>query len=58
MGLRVHDVLLVARLTTCAKPFIVFTVMVEMSLVAVSTTMFVGLALIVKSWNVKMTVEL
>ena len=58
MGLRVHDVLLVARLTACAKPFIVFTVMVEMSLVAVSTTMFVGLALIVKSWNVKMTVEL
>jgi hypothetical protein len=48
-----HDVLLVARLTTLAKPFSAATVTVDVPAVAALTVTVVGLAEVPKSWNLK-----
>jgi len=52
VGVTVHDVLFVARLTTLAKPFNPITVMVEGAAVPALTVMEVGEAAMVKSWTV------
>jgi hypothetical protein len=49
VGVRVHAVLLLARLTTLAKPLRAATVIVELAAVPAFTVMLVGLAVIVKS---------
>jgi len=53
----VQDVLLVARLTTPAKPFIADTVIVEVPAALTFTLTLVGLAVIVKSWTPNVTVR-
>ncbi len=52
VGDTVHEVLLVARLTTPVKPFELVTVTVDVAAVPALTAMLVGLADIVKSWTV------
>jgi len=52
VGERVHEVLLVARLTTPAKPFRPVTVTVEVPAESARTVTDVGLAVTVKSWTV------
>jgi hypothetical protein len=56
VGVTVQEVLLVARLTTPAKPFRPVTVTVEVPGDPARTVTVVGLAPIVKSWTVKVTV--
>ena len=56
VGETVHDVLLVVKLTTPAKPFRPVTVIVEVAAVFGVKVTEVGLALIVKSWTMKVTV--
>ena len=51
-----HAVLLVAKLTTSAKPFCAETVVVDVPAAPAFTVTVVGLRLIVKSWIVKVTV--
>ncbi len=58
LGVRLHDVLLLARLTTPAKPWRPVIVIVEVPAEPALTVTLVGLALIVKSWTVKMTFAL
>lgn len=58
VGDTVHEVLLVARLTTPANPSRAVTVIVEVPAVPVVALTVVGLALIVKSCTVKATVAL
>ena len=55
-GVRVHDVLLLTRLTMPAKPWSAVIVMVEVPALPAFTVTLVGLAAIVKSWTVKVTV--
>ena len=56
VGDTAHEVLLVTRLTMPANPFSAAIVMVEVAAVPALTEMLVGLATIVKSWTVKVTV--
>jgi hypothetical protein len=56
VGDTVHEVLLVVRLTTPANPFWAVMVMVEVAAVLGVKLTMVGLAVIVKSWTVKVTV--
>jgi hypothetical protein len=56
VGLRVHEVLLVVRLTTPANPLMAVTVIVEVAADPTLTVTLVGLAVIVKSWTTKVTV--
>ena len=58
VGATLHDVLLVARFTTPPNPCSPVTVIVEVAAVPALTVILVGLALIVKSWIVKVTVAL
>jgi hypothetical protein len=58
VGVIVHDVLLVARLTTPAKPFSRATVTVDLAELPVLIVTLVGLAEITKSWNRNVTVAL
>ena len=51
VGETLHEVLLVVRLTTPAKPFRPVIVMVEVPAVPALTVRVVGLAAIVKSWT-------
>ena len=51
-----HDVLLVVKLTTPAKPLTALTVMADVPAVLALTVTVVGLAAIVKSWTWKVTV--
>jgi len=51
VGLRVHDVLLVARATIRAKPLRAVIWMVEFAATPVLTVMFAGISTIEKSWN-------
>jgi len=53
VGVIVHDVLLVVRLTSPAKPFSRVTVTVDLATVPAITVTVVGLAEIPKSWNLK-----
>jgi hypothetical protein len=52
----VHDVLLVVRLTTPAKPLRAVIVIVEVPAEPALTVTLVGVAVIVKSWTTKVTV--
>lgn len=52
----VHEVLLVVRLTTPAKPFRAVIVIVEVPAELALTVTLVGLAVIVKSWTTYVTV--
>ena len=56
VGDRVHDVLLVVRLTTPAKPFTAVIVIVEVPAEPALTVTLVGDAVIVKSWTTNVTV--
>jgi hypothetical protein len=56
VGLTVHDVLLVARLTTPAKPLRPVIVMVDVAAVPGLNVTVVGLAVIVKSCTTYVTV--
>ena len=56
VGLTVHEVLLVERLTTPAKPFTAVTVMLEVPAAFTFTLTLVGLAVIVKSCTTNVTV--
>jgi hypothetical protein len=56
VGDTVHDVLLVVRLTTPAKPLIADIVIVEVPAAPALTVTLVGAAVIVKSWTWKVTV--
>jgi hypothetical protein len=56
VGLRVHAALLAVRLTTPANPLTAVTVIVEVPAWLTLTATLVGLAAIVKSWTVKVTV--
>jgi hypothetical protein len=56
VGVNVHEVLLLARLTTPANPWSAPIVIVEEPAEPARTVMLVGLALMVKSWTVKVTV--
>ena len=56
VGLTVHDVLLVARLTTPAKPLTAVIVIVEVPAEPARTVTLVGLAAMVKSWTTNVTV--
>ena len=57
VGETLHDaVVLVARLTTPAKPLTADTVMVEVPAAFTLTVTLVGLAAIVKSWTMNVTV--
>ena len=56
VGDTVHDVLLVARLTTPAKPFTAEIVIVEVPEEPAFTVTLVGDAVIVKSWTTNVTV--
>jgi hypothetical protein len=56
VGETVHDVLLVARLTTPAKPFNPVMVIVEVPAEPARTVTLVGLAAIVKSCTMYVTV--
>jgi hypothetical protein len=57
-GLTVHEVLLVERLTTPAKPLRPVTVMVEVPAAFTLTVTLDGLAVMVKSWTTYVTVML
>ncbi len=50
-GSTLHEVLLVVRLTTPAKPLTADTVMVDVPALPAFTVTLVGLAAIVKSWT-------
>jgi len=52
-GVKLHDVLLVARLTTPAKPFSPVTVIVEVAALPATAVTVVGLAERAKSRNTK-----
>jgi hypothetical protein len=52
-GVIVHDVLLVARLTTPANPFSRVTVTVDLAAVPAITVTAVGLTEAAKSWKLK-----
>ena len=54
-GDSVHDVLLVVRLTTPAKPFTAVSVIVEVPVAFTLTLTLVGLAEIAKSWTTNVT---
>ena len=56
VGETVHDVLLVVKLTTPAKPLIPAMVIVEVPAALALTVTEVGLAVIVKSWTTNVTV--
>ena len=56
VGLSVHAVLLLARLTIPANPFSPVTVIAEVAAVPALTVRLVGLAAIVKSWTTYVTV--
>ena len=56
MGDTEHDVLLVVRLTTPAKPLSPVTVIVEVPAEPANTVTLVGLAAMVKSWTTNVTV--
>jgi hypothetical protein len=56
VGVRVHAVLLEARFTTPTKPFRPVTVTVEVPGEPARSETVVGLAAIVKSWTVNVTV--
>ena len=56
VGERVHEVLLVVRLTTPAKPFRPVIVIVEVAATFWVALTLVGLAVIVKSWTTNVTV--
>ena len=56
VGLSVQAVLLLARLTIPANPFSPVTVIVEVAAVPAFTVTLVGLAAIVKSWTMNVTV--
>ena len=56
VGDRVHEVLLLARLTTPAKPLRPVTVIVEVAAAFTLTLTLVGLAAMVKSWTTYVTV--
>ena len=56
MGDTEHDVLLVVRLTTPAKPFTAAIVMLDVPAEPAFTVTVAGLAVIVKSWTTKVTV--
>ena len=58
VGVITHDVLLVARLTSLAKPFSPVTVVVDLAAEPAITVIVVGLAEIPKSWNRNVTVAL
>lgn len=59
VGDTVHDaVVLVARLTTPAKPFRPVTVIVEVPAALTLIVTLVGAAAMVKSWTTKVTVTL
>lgn len=57
VGATEHAVLLVARLTTPAKPFCAEMVVVDVPAAPAFTLTVVGLRLIVKSWMTKVTVD-
>ena len=52
VGETLHDVLLVARLTTPAKPLTADIVMLDVPAAFTLTVTLVGLAAIVKSWTI------
>ena len=56
VGATLHEVLLVVRLTTPEKPWRPVTVIVDVPALPAFTVTLVGLALIVKSWTVNVTV--
>ena len=56
VGLTLHEVLLVARDTVPANPFCPVIVIEDVPALPTFTVTLVGLALIVKSWTVKVTV--
>ena len=56
VGETVHDVLLVVRLTTPAKPLIGAIVIVEVPAEPAFKVTLVGLAVFVKSWTTNVTV--
>jgi hypothetical protein len=56
VGATEHDVLLVVRLTTPAKPFSPVIVIVEVPAEPARTVTLVGLAAMVKSWTTNVTV--
>ena len=56
VGATEHAVLLVAKMTTPAKPFCAEMVAVEVPALPAFTITVVGLRLIVKSWIMKLTV--
>ena len=56
VGATLHEVLLVVRATTPLKPWSAVTVIVEVAAVPALTVTLVGLAAIVKSWTVNVTV--
>jgi len=56
VGERLHEVLLVVRLTAPAKPLTAVTLIVEVPATLALTVTLVGLADIVKSWATKVTV--
>jgi len=56
VGDKVHDVLLVVRLTTPAKPFTAVIVIVEVPAEPALIVTLVGDAVIVKSWTTNVTV--
>ena len=56
VGDKVHDVLLVVRLTTPANPLRAVIVIVEVPAEPALTVTLVGLAVIVKSWTTNVTV--
>jgi hypothetical protein len=58
VGVRVHAVLLDARLTVPVKPWRAVMVIVELPADPAFTVTLVGLAAMVKSWIVKVTVVL
>ena len=56
VGEMLHEVLLVVRLTTPAKPLTAVTVIVEVPAEPAFTVTLVGEAVIVKSWTLNVTV--
>jgi len=56
VGETVHDVLLVVKLTTPAKPLTAVIVIVDVPAVPAFTVTVVGVAVMVKSWTTNVTV--
>jgi hypothetical protein len=56
LGVVLHEVLLVLRLTVAAKPFREVTVRLDVPLEPTFTLTLVGLAVIAKSWTLYVTV--